>query len=90
MCSGSETGSEGSFSVNHNELNILGAGTVGSSGNSTILLGQASRHDAAFYELNNYYSDERDKPTITSLSSSEAESHDQTVTGKRISLASTA
>eukprot|EP01052_Picozoa_sp_SAG31_P006232 SAG31_NODE_284_length_18497_cov_11.811773_18_plen_249_part_00 len=90
MRNGSKTGSEGSFSVNHNELIISGAGTVGNGGISTILLGQAGRHDVAFYEFNNYHFDGRGNLITTSLSSSGTESQDQTFTGKRISSASSA
>eukprot|EP01051_Picozoa_sp_SAG22_P003434 SAG22_NODE_166_length_16765_cov_30.782791_16_plen_1401_part_00 len=60
MCSGSKTGSGYSFSVFCNKI-VSGVDT-GSGGNSTMFLGQAGRHDAVFYELGNYQSDEHSDP----------------------------
>ena len=70
-------GSGGSFSVVHDELIISGADI---SANSTIFLGQASRHDVGFY--GNHLSDEHSNPITNSLPSDGAESHYQTSTRK--------
>ena len=93
MRSGIEIGSGGSVSTTHNEL-IISGGDASSGGNLTAFISnQTSQGEGGGAQPcypNDHHSDEHIDPIADSLSSSEAESHNQTFTGKRISLASTA
>ena len=84
MHSGIKVGSRGSFSVVHDELII--------SGGDKLKLDYLPRLELEMPSDSgdNHHPDERGNPTTTSLSSSGAESHYQTFTGKSIILASTA
>ena len=92
MRSGIKIGSGGSFSAIQNELIISDADTR-SGGNLTAFSNQTSQGEGGGAQPgypNDHHSDEHSNPIADSLSSSEAESHNQTFTGKRISLASSA
>ena len=87
MRSGIKTGSGGSFSATRNELIVSGAGT-GNGVNLTAFPNQTGQHDAAFYNLNEYQSDQHTNPITDSLHSGGTESHSETCTGERISSSS--
>ena len=89
MRSGIKTGSGGSFSAIQNELIVSDADT-GNGVNLTAFSNQTSEGEGGGAQPgypNDHHSDEHSNPIADSLSSSEAESHNQTFTGKRISLA---
>eukprot|EP01052_Picozoa_sp_SAG31_P042210 SAG31_NODE_6633_length_1943_cov_3.928959_2_plen_109_part_00 len=92
MRSGIKIGSGGSFSAIQNELIISDADTS-SGGNLTAFSNQTSHGEGGGGQPgypNDHHSDEHSNPIADSLSSREAESHNQTFTGKRISLAPSA
>ena len=87
MRSGIKTGSGGSFSATHNELIVSGADT-GNGVNLTAFPDQTGRHDAAFYNLNEYQRDQHTNPTTDSLHFGRTEIHSETYTGKSTSSSS--
>ena len=92
MRSGIKIGSGGSFSAIQNELIVSDADT-GNGVNLTAFSNQTSQGEGGGAQPgypNDHHSDEHSNPIADSLSSSEAESHNQTFTGKRISLAPSA
>ena len=87
-----KTGCGGSFSAIQNELIVSDADT-GNGVNLTAFSNQTSQGEGGGAQPgypNDHHSDEHSNPIADSLSSSEAESHNQTFTGKRISLAPSA
>ena len=81
MRSGIKTGSGGSFSATHGQLIVSGANT-GNDVHLTAFPNQTGQHDAAFYILNEYQSDQHTNPITDTLHSGGTESHSESYTGK--------